>query len=142
MRDEERAPAWVYLTDQRVGGIVNAREAAGGRRRRQDRINAMPVLEPTSAGVRSAARVLVDFGPPTCPPGVVVSAALMREARRLLGWTQAQAADRLGFESVSGGKISRIEKGAEHAPRHARLLMVRALQDLAAQQRGGRRMGP
>lgn len=92
---------------------------------------------------RWAAEILADWGDPECPRLVVPSGELFREARSALGWNRPDAAWRLGFESRSSGseRIKAIEDGQTWAPRFARVLMVRALQDLDRQQRsmGGRR---
>lgn len=131
-------PVSELLEDARVAGAVNWREARPHVIRRNARVNAIPVLHANHnqrRRRRTAVQILADFGKRDCPNDVAVSAELMREARQALGWTQPAAAWRLGFESRSPVRISQIERGARHAPRHARLLMVLALEELVRMQK-------
>lgn len=99
-------------------------------------------LEPKVRGrTRWAAEILADFGDLECPTRDIPAAALMREARKALGWTMHEASWRLGFERSNADRISKIETGQKLPPRFVRLLMVQALQELAQQQRTMARPG-
>ena len=122
--------------DWRAVGLVHPRETTPKRLRRQERDHARTQRGSTGRGrARWASEILEDWGDLDCPRMVVPSSGLFREARKALGWTQPEAAWRLGFDTRTAGRIAAIEDGRRFPPRFACLLMVRALQDLAAQQR-------
>ena len=122
--------------DPRVIGVIHQREVRPAIRRRRQKDNAVTIRRPSVRGrARFAAAILSDFGDPDCPRDEVPSGELVAEARRALGWNQAQASWLLGFEHRTSQRMAHIEQGRRPAPRHLRLILVRALQDLAAQQR-------
>ena len=133
-RDEDEPPG--PPRDGRLRGLVYHREATPLRQRRQHRLGELSFQEPSRRGrARWAAEILGDFGDPECPLATPPTAELMREARRALRWSMSEAAWRLGFDHRSGERGRLLETGQRVPPRFVRLLMMRALRDLAAQQR-------
>ena len=125
--------------DPRLAGLIRTSEATRAGLRRRRRVDELTFLERTGPRrARMAADILRDFGDPECPRDVVPSAELMREARRALRWLQSEAAWKLGFERRAPYHIRRIENGRSVAPRFARVLLMRALQDLDRLQRSVR----
>ena len=105
------------------------------RAKHQRALDKLEIRYPSARGKkRWAAQILRDVGPLDCPPGIVPSPALFREARKTLGWTQPEAAWRLGF-TKQPTPIARIERNTAIPKRCTLLLLVHHLKRLDRRQR-------
>ena len=95
------------MFDDRVDCAVLVTEKALLRRNKR-----VKVLRRTELSKRWASDILADFGPKDCPTGMVISPELFREAREALGWSQAEAAWKLGYERRSGPTIRNLGAGS------------------------------
>ena len=118
------------MFDDRVDCAVLVTEKALLRRNKR-----VKVLRRTELSKRWASDILADFGPKDCPTGMVISPELFREAREALGWSQAEAAWKLGYERRSGPTIRNLEQGVSTLRRFARILTMQALEQLAVKQK-------